>query len=160
MLNLRGLSVETPVGLHARSRGAANREADVFSTRLDSWHLRIAFIAMGLVAWLIFMGATGRIGGTPRGTVIIQFGQYPDEFAGLDVEVDGKVVGELQYMHGQTRTGFALTEGDHDIRVTGANWSSEPRKIEVGRDRTVTFLLDAQENATVSGELQPILVLR
>lgn len=132
----------------------------MLTLKLDSWHLRIAFLAMGLVASLVFLAATGRIGGTPRGVVVIQFGAYPDEFAGLDVEVDGQVIGRLQYMHGQSRTGFALTEGYHDLRVTGARWQSVPRKVEVGRDRTVNLVLDTGTTATPDGRYQQTLVLQ
>jgi hypothetical protein len=132
----------------------------MLTQRLDSWRLRIAFLALGLVAWLVFMGASGRIGGKPRGVVVIQFGAYPDEFAGLDVEVDGKVLGQLQYMNGQTRTGFSLTEGYHDIRVTGPRWHSTPRKVEVGRDRTVNMLLDTQPVMLPDGSQRNGLVLQ
>jgi hypothetical protein len=132
----------------------------MLTRKLDSWHLRIAFLVMGLVAWLIFQGATGRIGGKQRGTVIVEFGAYPEEFAGLDVEVDGRVVGRLQTMGGQARTGFLVTEGYHELRVTGPEWHSVPRTIEVGRDRTARFMLDAGETATPDGLRHPTLVLQ
>ena len=63
---------------------------------LNSWRMRLGLIAAGVLltgAYLIFGGRP--LLGADTG-VLIEFGADPDRFAGMDVEVDGRIVGKRE----------------------------------------------------------------
>jgi len=128
--------------------------------KLDSMRIRLALMGVGLVAALVIMGATGKLGGKPKGVIAIEFGAYPDEFAGLEVEIDGQVVGKLRMVGAQTRNGFAVGPGTRQVRVIGPRWNSTPRPVEVQADRTMMFVLNVGEGMRASGATGPELVLQ
>jgi hypothetical protein len=132
----------------------------MFTMRLDAIRIRVMMMSAGLLTVLIFLIASGRIGGRPHGMIAIEWGAYPEAFAGLDVEVDGQVVGKLTYLGARAASGFEVAEGPHEVRVVGPKWRSVPRKVEVRRDHTSRFMLDVQESVGADGQTLPALVLQ
>jgi hypothetical protein len=128
--------------------------------QLNAFRIRLALMAAGLVVALIYLAATGQIGGKPHGTIAIEWGAYLDEFAGLSVEVDGRYAGKLTYLGARATTGFEVAEGSHSVRVVGSKWNSVPRTVDVRRDHTSRFLLDAQETMGADGQSKPAVVLQ
>ena len=80
----------------------------MFTMRLDAIRIRVMMMSAGLLTVLIFLIASGRIGGKPHGMIAIEWGAYPEAFAGLDVEVDGQVVGKLAYLSARAASGLVM----------------------------------------------------
>jgi hypothetical protein len=84
--------------------------------QLNALHMRFAAIAAGLVIFVL----VGLAGGRPdpaAGYVLIDFSSGPDIFRGLEVEIDGEVVGTLESVGGTHRNAFGVKRGTHEVRV-------------------------------------------
>ena len=91
--------------------------------------------------------------------ILIEFGSDPDHFTGLEVEIDGRVAGQLQTIGQATRTAFPVEPGAHQVRVVGPAFDSDPATIDApdaGMSRMV--LLGWAEAPASNG--RPILTLR
>lgn len=99
--------------------------------------------------------------GDSRTHVVIEFGAYPEEFIGMDVEVDGKVVGQLKKTGEITRSGFPLDKGQHTVRVVSPKFSSEPRTVNAEfKTQKIMLILEVGEAMSASGSPKPTLILR
>ena len=81
--------------------------------------------ALSLLAGLALAAAL--IGcGKSQPAIVIDFGVEPEEFVGVDVEIDGKLVGKLKRDGQRPRTEFPVPAGDHAVRVAAQKYSSQP----------------------------------
>jgi hypothetical protein len=116
--------------------------------------------ARSALAFLCLLSLAGCFGDT-RSHVVIEFGAYPDEFIGMDVEVDGKVVGKLKQMGEITRSGFPLDKGQHTVRVVSPRFNSEPRQVNAEfKTQKIMLILEIGESMSASGSAKPTLTLR
>ena len=120
--------------------------------------LRLGLACAGivlLIAWKVFGGSTG-----PEPGILIEFGSDPERFAGLAVEVDGRVVGTLERIGQATRTAFPVEPGEHTVLVRDPELPCAPARVTVADGGIkATLLLEHDEGADASGRLRGGLVL-
>jgi hypothetical protein len=109
---------------------------------LDAMKIRIGMILVGIILVGVYFAAGGRIGAGDRGVIQIEYGAYRDDFQGLTVEIDGKAAGTLHGFGPSTRKAFAVSEGDHAVRIIHPHLPSEMRMVKVGAGHTVMLILD------------------
>jgi hypothetical protein len=109
---------------------------------LDAMKIRIGMILVGLVMMGVYVAYGGRFGPGDRGVIQIEYGAYPEMFAGLTVEIDGKPAGVLKSFGRSTRTVFSVKEGEHTVRVLHPNLLSEPRLVDARTTLPVLLILD------------------
>ena len=107
--------------------------------RMNILHVRIAMILAGVVVLVGYLATGGSFGG--KSTIMIEFGMYPREFQGLDVEIDGEVVGKLEMFGAATRTGFAVKDGKHTVRVLHPEFACDPATIISGTGASHVMLI-------------------
>lgn len=112
----------------------------------------MGLMGAGAVTMALFLMMGGSMFPGDKGIVQIEFGIYPEELEGCEVEVDGEIVGKLQYFGAATRTGYELEEGDHMVRVIHPEFRMEPYRVEVTSGQTHLFLLDIGGARTADGE--------
>ena len=125
---------------------------------LNSWRLRFWAMGAGIlvaVAWSIFGGAIFPSGDCK---VLIEFGSDPDTFAGLQVEVDGRVAGRLQQVGAVSRTAFPVACGTHRVRVLHPEFEAADLQVRSDIPGVATMLL--LEHADVGPATRPALTLR
>ncbi len=109
---------------------------------LDASKIRVVFMIAGLVLGGVWFAMVGTGGGS---TILVDFGMYPDDFLGCEVEIDGEVVGELKMFGNATRTGFAVKDGKHVVRVLHPEYASDAIEVDTGTGaRSVSIILDFQ----------------
>ena len=107
-------------------------------------------------AVLLFAGCFG----DSRPHVVIEFGMYPDLFEGLDVQIDGKTVGQLKKTGAITRTGWPLDKGEHTIQVLSPKFESQPYKLNAElRMQKIMLILELTDGATADGRMTQALAL-
>jgi hypothetical protein len=126
---------------------------------LNIFKVRLALAAAGLVVLAGYLVAGGGFG--PKSTISIEYGMYPREFAGLQVEIDGKVVGTLEGFGNATRTSFQVKDGRHSVRVLHPDLECLPRTVTSGTGgRNVMLVLDYADRTTPDGSLQTVLTFQ
>jgi len=106
---------------------------------LNSRHIRAGAIGAGIIvvaAFLLFGGPFS----SPC-VVSIDFGMYPGDFEGCEVEINGKVVGKLERYGQATRTGFRLRKGEHEVRILHPEFDSELIPVTVAKSGDQARLL-------------------
>ena len=73
--------------------------------------------------------------------MMIEFGMYPEEFIGCDVEIDGKVVGKLEMFGQATRTAFGVKDGKPTIRVIHPELICDAETITSGAGGSSVMLI-------------------
>jgi hypothetical protein len=129
----------------------------MLDTRRSTPTLALALaLALAGLALLPLAGCMG--GGGGQGKIVII---YHEEFDGLEVEIDGKVVGKLKKFGENPRTAFLVSKGDHTIRVLHPTLASTPEKVTaVSKAVPVTLLLEVGEGTSADGRFASSLVLR
>ena len=118
------------------------------------WNVLVALALAGVLPLLAACMPTG--GGEAKVVIL-----YHDDFDGLPVEIDGRVVGSLKKFGENPRTAFLVSKGDHKIRVVHPTMASETVTVTaVSKVMPVTLLLEVGEAAGASGTLSSVLVLR
>ena len=108
---------------------------------LNIFHVRAALALAGILVLVGYLAAGGSLGS--RSTITIEFGMYPEEFEGLDVEIDGTVVGKLKKFGQATRTAFAVKDGRHTVRILHPEYQSITENVTTGTGgRQVMLILD------------------
>jgi len=126
---------------------------------LNIFKVRLALAVAGLVVLGGYLAAGGGFGS--KSTISIEYGMYPREFAGLQVEIDGKVVGTLKGFGNATRTAFAVKDGRHTVRVLHPDLECLPRTVTSGAGgRNVMLILDYRDRAAPDGSLQTVLAFQ
>jgi hypothetical protein len=98
-------------------------------------------LGAGVVTLAIFFLMGGSF--TPsKGAIQIDFSLDEKLFAGLDVEIDGEVVGKLKPFGAMMRSGFEVEPGEHEVRVLHPEFRCEPARVEVEAGEGVLLLLD------------------
>jgi len=126
--------------------------------QLNLTNMRFGAIAAGVVLVAMYWMCGGYFG--TEQVIQIEFGMYAEEFEGLEVEIDGDVVGKLK-MHGQaTRSGFSVSEGTHRICVRHPDLPCTPAIVDTElAGQKVLLLLDIEENFSGTRS-SPTLILR
>ena len=92
--------------------------------------------------------------------IVINFAMYPEEFEGLEVEIDGEVAGRLERFGAQTTTKFLVPRGDHLVRVLHPEMDCPPRKVTAdNRAMAVHLMLDIMETVDEDGRYRSLLTL-
>ena len=103
--------------------------------------VRVAFVAIPLVAMVGYLAAGGSFEQKPN--ITIEFGTEAALFAGSEVEIDGEVVGVLQRFGNANRTAFAVEDGKHTIRVLHPDYESRSVTVNSGAGaHSVLLVLD------------------
>jgi hypothetical protein len=97
---------------------------------MNIFHVRAVMALAGVVVLVGYLAMGGSFGS--KSTVLIEFGMYSQEFEGRDVEIDGKIVGQLKMFGAATRSAFAVKDGKHIVRVIHPEFECEPRTITSG----------------------------
>lgn len=122
-------------------------------TRFFSW--RVGLILSGVVVVLLWRILTGG----EQSVIMIEFGMYPDEFEGLEVVIDGDVVGTLKRMGAATRTGFKVEDGDHMVALKHPSHPSEPVRVTSGFGGDRVMLMANFEQRHRDGKEETYVVL-
>ena len=111
---------------------------------LNLMHLRIASMVGGVILIGFFLISGGSFGGET--IVQLDFSMYPELFEGAEVEIDGKIVGELKTYGQANRSGFEVSKGEHTIRIVHPEIDCMPAKVVLDKPgQKVRFMLDIQE---------------
>ena len=106
--------------------------------------------ALVLCLWLVHTGCMS----DNKPKISIEFGAYPDQFEGLEVEIDGKVVGKLERHAAITRSAFPVTKGEHLVRIRSDKYACAPRKVKIERNLEKQMLiLNISESSGIDGKL-------
>ncbi|HKQ97848.1 MAG TPA: hypothetical protein VJV75_08235 [Candidatus Polarisedimenticolia bacterium] len=126
---------------------------------LSALRIRIGLVVVGVllaVGWAAFGHS---LFPSTQARILIEFGSDPDSFTGLEVEIDGRVVGQLEKIGQATRTAFPVEPGTHQVRVVGPAFDSAPATIDAPNPGMSTMvLLEYAETPGTSG--RPSLTLR
>jgi hypothetical protein len=127
--------------------------------RLNWARMTAGLMGAGLVTMAVFFMMGGNLSPT-RGAIQIDFSMDDENFAGLEVEIDGEVAGELKYFGAMTRSGFEVEEGEHEVRVLHPEYRCEPVLVDVEIGKGVLLLLDYQVVYTGSNTNETVLTLQ
>ena len=126
---------------------------------LNALRIRIGMVVAGLLLAIGWAAFGHSLFPSTQARILIEFGGDPDNFTGLDVEIDGRVVGRLERIGQATRTAFPVEPGTHQVRVVGPAFDSAPAPIDAPDPGTSTMvLLEYAESPGTSG--RPALTLR
>lgn len=110
---------------------------------LNVMKVRAVWMVAGVVMLVGYFAMGGSFGN--KSTIMIEFGMYPREFEGLDVEIDGQVAGQLRMFGAATRTGFQVKDGKHTVRILHPRLASAQRTVTTGAGASqVMLILDIQ----------------
>jgi len=117
---------------------------------LNVMKVRAVLAVAGLVVLVGYLAMGGSFGG--KSSIVIEFGMYPEEFTGCEVEIDGKVVGKLQKFGQATRNAFKVKDGKHTVRIVHPEIASAEITVDTGVGaRQAMVILDFQ-NRYVNGK--------
>lgn len=97
---------------------------------MNSWHMRIAAIAAGIVLFAVF-ALCGGLRERPAGVIQVDFARDPDLVRGLQVEIDGQVVGKLEMVGREAVNGFGVGYGTHEVRLLHPAIGCRPATVEI-----------------------------
>jgi hypothetical protein len=92
--------------------------------------MRFGAIAAGVVL-LAISGMCGALRERPAGVIQIDFARDSDLFLGLEVEIDGVVVGKLKRTGEQALAGFGVGYGRHEVRLLHPAIGCRPAVVDV-----------------------------
>ena len=118
----------------------------------------LGLIGAGVVTMAIFLMMGGSFTPT-NGAIQIDF-SMDEAFAGLEVEIDGEVAGELKYFGAMMRSGFEVEEGEHEVRVLHPEYRCELVRVEVAVGEGVLLLLDYQVEYSGYNTSETVLTLQ
>lgn len=122
---------------------------------LNVFKVRAVLAVAGMVVLAAYFAMGGSFGS--KSSIVIEFGMYPDEFIGSEVEIDGQVAGELKMFGNATRTAFQVKDGKHTVRIRHPEYASEEWKVDSGvGGRNVMIVLDFQSRY-VNGESEVLI---
>ena len=127
--------------------------------QVDAMRMRLLWMgAMALLlVFAVYWGGSAVFGVSTA--ISIEWGIEPD-LAGSDVEVDGKVVGNLEKYGQATRNAFPVSPGKHTVRVVSDAFACPPREFELKRGERLHLLLEIEEYANAQGGISPRITFR
>jgi hypothetical protein len=126
---------------------------------LSALRIRIGMVVAGILMAIGWAAFGHSLFPSTQARILIEFGGDPESFAGLEVEIDGRLAGQLERIGQSTRTAFPVEPGRHQVRVTGPAFDSAPTPIDAPHPgRTTTVLLEYSEVPGSNG--RPALTLR
>lgn len=126
---------------------------------LNALRIRIGMVVAGVLLAVGYASFGHSLFPSTQARILIEFGSDPDNFAGLEVEIDGQVVGQLERIGQATRTAFPVEPGQHQVRVLGPAFDSAPATIDAPNPGMSTMvLLEYAETPGTNG--RPALTLR
>ena len=128
--------------------------------QLNALHMRFGAIAGGVV---LIMGYA-MCGGSWGDEMIVQidFSMAPEQLEGVDVEIDGEVVGKLESYGQANRTGFEVAKGTHTVCLKHPDFACEPLELTLDKPGQKARLL-AEFSSTYdsdTGEYRPVVYLK
>lgn len=125
---------------------------------LNALRIRIGMVVSGVLLAIGWAAFGHSLFPSTQARILIEFGADPEQFAGLDVEIDGRIAGQLERVGQATRTAFAVEPGTHQVRVVGPAFDSAPATIDARHSGMSTMvLLEHSEVPSASG--RPALTL-
>jgi hypothetical protein len=97
---------------------------------LNVFKVRAVLAIAGLIVFGGYLAAGGSFGS--KASIVIEFGMYPEEFIGREVEIDGEVVGSLAVIGNATRNAFEVKPGKHAVRVLHPDVACDPMFVDTG----------------------------
>jgi hypothetical protein len=123
---------------------------------LNIFKVRLVMAVAGVVVLGGYLAAGGSFG--RKSSLVIEFGMYPREFTGCQVEIDGRVAGTLEPFGQATRKAFPVKDGEHTVRVLHPKFASTPRTVITGAGASpVMLILDLGEMVDASGNSEVTL---
>jgi hypothetical protein len=122
--------------------------------------MRALVLALTLLALLVSLPPSAGCTRPPVATISIDFSMYPEEFEGLEVEIDGEVVGRLEPVGQYRRNGFTVMKGTHTVRVLHPEYDCPP--VEVNADNAaldVILMMDIGERYDEKGGYRTVIDL-
>lgn len=120
-------------------------------------HVRVMGIILGITVVFLFLMMGGSLS-TPC-IIQIDFSMYPEEFEGLDVQIDGEIVGKLQKYGQRSVSGFEVNKGIHFVRIVSPELECPPQKVTVDDGEKIRFILDFGSYVDDRGRTQTIIAL-
>ena len=108
--------------------------------QIDLRSVRVIGIMAGVITLLLYLVLGGSL--SNPSVIQIDFAMYPEDFEGLDVEIDGKVVGKLQKYGQRMVSGFEVDKGVHLVRIDSPDVGCPPIKVTVDESEKVRLMLD------------------
>lgn len=97
---------------------------------LNVFKVRLGLALAGIIVMAGYVAAGGSFGS--KSTIIIEFGMYPRDLEGMQVEIDGEVAGTLQMFGRATRTAFSVKDGEHRVRILHPKLASHTETVTTG----------------------------
>jgi len=110
-----------------------------------------------LLVFAVYWGGSAVFGVSTA--ISIEWGIEPD-LAGSDVEVDGKVVGNLEKYGQATRNAFPVSPGKHTVRVISDSFACPPHEVELKHGERLHLLLEIEESVNAQGGTSPQITFR
>jgi len=124
--------------------------------KLNIWVFRLAAVVAGLIGIGGYLAAGGSFGS--KTSIVFEFGMYPEEFEGCQVEIDGEVVGTLHRVGNAYRNAFKVEEGPHAVRILHPDFAPREEQVEAGPVPGSTMLiLDIVDIVDETGEMRPAI---
>jgi len=120
--------------------------------------IRLAWLVLGFLLVGLYVAMGGRLARGDEGTLQIEYGADRAAFEGLQVAIDGRSVGRLRGMGGETFSAFSVKEGLHEVRVISPGFSCRPRTVEVFGAHVMRLTLDY--DGGTDGLRRPLLALQ
>jgi hypothetical protein len=113
----------------------------------------------GGAALLMTLWMCGRFSDSP--VVRIEFGADADQFEGLEVLIDGRVVGKLRRSDQATLSGFEIRKGTHHVCVQHPQYGCSPTRVTADKPGQELMLrLEYEEVTEPRGASRIRLALR
>ena len=126
---------------------------------LSALRIRIGMAVAGVLVAIGWCAFGHSLFPSTQARILIEFGGDLDNFEGLDVEIDGRVVGQLERVGQATRIAFPVEPGKHQLRVVGPAFESAPTPIDAPNPGMSTMVLLEYADAPGAGG-RPVLTLR
>ena len=121
--------------------------------QLNAFRIRLALIGAGALVILIHFILVGSLAPGRNAVIMVEFGMWPDEFEGCQVQIDGEPVGVLKRFGGAFRTGFEVEDGEHLVEIVHPDYRCQPKRVTSGAGgHTVMLIPDFISTSGPDGE--------
>ena len=106
---------------------------------MNVFKVRAVWAIAGLVVMIGYLATGGSFGS--RNTILIEFGMYPEDFAGMQVEIDGEIAGTLTQYGQATRNAFSVKDGTHRVALRDPRFASHVETVTLGEETGQVMLI-------------------